>query len=142
MLSNDKEATSFILLLGIIAYCDLTTRWIPDCLLYGAVWLSLGLRSGHLLEQGITGAALFCLPVFILQGVSLLTRRKGCFASGDLYLIPAIGVWFVPGLAPALMACTLMLASLVSRYVKDVPFITCILPVFTGYKICEHFLLF
>lgn len=142
MLSKDKEAAAITFALGLLAYFDLTARWIPDCLLYGTVWLSVGLNAEQLLIQGVISAILFTLPALILQGYSLLTRRKGVFASGDLYLMPAIGVWFLPELAPGLMACALMLASFVSRYEKRVPFITCILPIFIGYEVCEYYFLF
>lgn len=142
MLSKDKEIAAITFVLGILAYFDLTVRWIPDCLLYGTVWLSLGLNAEQLLTHGVISAVLFTLPALILQGYSLLNRRKGVFASGDLYLMPAIGVWFLPELAPGLMACALMLASFVSRYEKRVPFITCIFPIFIGYEVCEFLLFF
>ncbi|KYP90580.1 hypothetical protein WB91_08765 [bacteria symbiont BFo1 of Frankliniella occidentalis] len=142
ILSKDKEIAAITFVLGILAYFDLTTRWIPDCLLYGTVWLSLGLNAEQLLIQGVISAVLFTLPALILQGYSFLTRRKGVFASGDLYLLPAIGVWFLPELASGIMACALMLASFVSRYEKRVPFITCILPIFIGYEVCECSFLF
>lgn len=141
ILSKDKETAAITFVLGLLAYFDLSTRWIPDCLLFGAVWLSLGLNAENLLTQGLISAVLFTLPALILHGYSLLTRGKGVFASGDLYLFPALGIWFLPELAPGLMACALLLASFVSRYEKKVPFITCIFPIFIGYEVCEHYLL-
>jgi len=142
IITKNNAVTAITLALGLIAYCDFAIRWIPDCLLYSTVWLSLVLRAGQMFDQGIMGAVLFCLPMLIVQGFSLMTKQKGCFASGDLYLTPALGVWFMPEIAPALMACVLLISSFVSRFIKEVPLITCILPVFTGYQICAKYLYF
>lgn len=139
-LNGNEGAAALVLLVGCAAYSDLMTRWIPDCLIYSTVWLSLLCRSDSLLMEGITGALIFIAPVIVLQGLSFWRRRAGCFASGDLYLLPAIGLWIMPEFALLVMSCGLMLALLASQYDKQIPFITCIFPAFVGYMLCEFLL--
>lgn len=139
-LNGNAGAAAMVLLVGCAAYSDLMTRWIPDCLIYGTVWLSLIFRADSLFMEGITGALIFCAPVLLLQGLSFWRRRTGCFASGDLYLLPAIGLWIMPEYALLVLSCGLMLALFASRYDKQIPFITCIFPAFVGYMLCEFLL--
>lgn len=138
--NGDAATAAMVLLMGIAAYCDMMTRWIPDCLIYGCVWLSLACHTDSVVSLGLLSAALFCLPVMIMQAAAWLKLRTVCFATGDLYLLPAAGLWVKPEYAFSVMAVGLIPALVASRFVKQVPFITCLFPIFVGYLLCESFL--
>lgn len=135
-LSQDVWLSCLMILLGIVAYTDLMARWVPDCLIYAISWVSLMSGSNHNIEEGILSVVLFVLPVALFQAIAFIRQGTGSIASGDFYLFPPIALWLSPEYSALVMLVSLGGAIIVSRFVKEVPFITCLFPVFMGYQIC------
>lgn len=135
-LSQDLWLSCLMILLGIVAYTDLMARWVPDCLIYAISWVSLMSGSNHSIEEGILSVVLFVLPVALFQAIAFIRQGTGSIANGDFYLFPPIALWLAPEYSALVMLVSLGGAIIVSRFVKEVPFITCLFPVFMGYQIC------
>ncbi|WP_164834921.1 prepilin peptidase [Photorhabdus temperata] len=135
-LSNNICLSGLIFLLGCIAYTDLMARWIPDCLIYSCLLVSLFSLPEHREGEAILSIILFLLPAGVLQIALFIKQGVGCIASGDFYIFPAIAVWLAPESSAPVMLTALGLALVLSRIVKEVPFITCLFSVFVGYQIC------
>lgn len=138
-LSQDLWLSCLMILLGIVAYTDLMARWVPDCLIYAISWVSLMSGSNHSIEEGILSVVLFVFPMALFQVIAFIRQGTGSIANGDFYLFPPIALWLAPEYSALVMLVSLGSAIIVSRFVKDVPFITCLLPVFVGYQICAMY---
>ena len=128
--------TAFMILFAIAAYIDALCRWVPDVLIYSMVWISaFGLNQSF--QDSLVSAVLFCIPAALLYLITYIKDRKGSFASGDCYLFPVIGIWIQPEYAALVMMIGIGVALISSRFMKDVPFLTCVFPVFIGEQLCE-----
>lgn len=141
-LSTDMWLSGVVLILGYVAYTDLMTRWVPDFLIYSC--LSVSLLSPQITKDGemILCVVLFIMPVVIIQIIGYIRDGKACVCSGDFYLFPALAVWIAPQYAATVMLISIGLGISISRIVKEVPFITCLFPVFVGYQLCALLFLF
>lgn len=141
-LGRDMWLSGVVLILGYVAYTDLMTRWVPDCLIYSC--LSVSLLSPQITKDGemILSVVLFVMPVVIMQIIGYIREGKACVCSGDFYLFPALAVWIAPQYAATVMLISIGLGISISRTVKEVPFITCLFPVFVGYQLCALLFLF
>lgn len=139
--TSDIKLSVFVFVFSCVAYTDLAIRWVPDVLIYVMVWISI-LGINQTLQDGIVSMVLFCFPAALLYLVSYVKDGRGCIASGDWYVFPAIGIWIAPEYAALVMVISIGVALITSRFVKNVPFLTCVFPVFLGGQLCEIYLAF
>ncbi|MBE5254669.1 prepilin peptidase [Mixta mediterraneensis] len=138
MMTHNPMLTLFILMLGSAAYIDYVTQWVPDILIFILSWVSLValLPGGPNSLRVLAGAAVMILPAIALNLFTWQRSQPTTFASGDLYILPAVGLWLAPEWAGVCMAISLMLTFIACRYVREVPFITVLFPVFVVVSIC------
>lgn len=138
LMTHNPFFTMFVLLLGSGAYIDCVTQWVPDVLIFALSWgaLCAMLPAALNAQQVLMGAAVMLIPVLALNLVAMLRAQPLALASGDLYVLPAIGAWLTPGSSALCLATSLALAMLSGRYVRGVPFITVLYPVFVGVSLC------
>lgn len=137
--TSDIKFSVFVFVFSCVAYIDLAIRWVPDVLIYGMVWISV-LGINQTLQDGIVSMVLFCFPAALLYLLSYVKDGRGCIASGDWYVFPAVGIWIAPEYAALVMVISIGVALITSRFVKNVPFLTCMFPVFLGGQLCEVFI--
>lgn len=127
----------FILVLAAIAYADLATRWIPDILIYILIVITLiDVEKQSLVIRGL-GAVLFFTPPLFLNLYGYLKTKMCWIASGDFYVFFALGFWIQAEYAAVIILITLLIGALLMRLCNNVPLVTCVFPVFIGYKLCE-----
>ncbi|HAS8353300.1 TPA: hypothetical protein I7721_19635 [Vibrio vulnificus] len=126
-------------LFGCVAYTDFIVHWVPDCLIYAALSVSLLNPDIKLNNELWLSVFLFLLPVVILQAVSYVRKRFLCISSGDFYMFPAMAVWVLPEYAAPVMLTAIGVAILFSRKTNKVPFMTCLFFVFSGYQLCAFY---
>ncbi|MCX8963108.1 prepilin peptidase [Erwinia psidii] len=138
VMTHNPLLAFFVLLLGSAAYIDSMTQWVPDVLIFILSWVSLiALLPGQFDALGVlAGAVVMILPAIALNLITWRRSQPTAFASGDLYVLPATGVWLAPEWAGVCMAISLTLTLIASRYVRGVPFITVLYPVFVVVAIC------
>ncbi|SFF37877.1 Type IV leader peptidase family protein [Kosakonia radicincitans] len=138
ILTHNPTFTLFVLLLGSAAYIDCVTQWVPDLLIFLLSWLALTtlLPGGPDAVPELTGAAVMLLPALLLNLITWLRSQPPALASGDLYMLPAIGVWLAPSWSGACLAMSLVLTAIAGRFVRGVPFITVLYPVFVAVSLC------
>lgn len=128
----------FVLLLASAAYIDCLTQWVPDVLIFALSWVALWAQLTGNPDPVIplSGAVVMLAPALILNVITWLRRQPSAIASGDLYVLPAVGVWLPPEWSGICLLLSLGLTALAGRYVEDVPFITVLYPVFMGVSLC------
>lgn len=138
MITHNPALTLFVMVLGCSAYIDYITRWVPDVLIFALSWIAL---LALLPEKGevspaLISAAMMLIPALLINTIAWFLSRTTALASGDLYVLPSIGVWLAPEWAAVCMGITLSITLIASRYVRSVPFITALYPVFIMVAIC------
>ncbi|MEN4545963.1 prepilin peptidase [Pantoea agglomerans] len=138
LMTHNPAFTLFVLLLGSAAYIDCVTQWVPDLMIFLLSWLALTaiLPDSPDAITALTGAAVMLLPALLLNLITWLRSQPPALASGDLYVLPAIGVWLTPVLSGACLALSLVLTAIAGRFVRGVPFITVLYPVFVVVSLC------
>lgn len=138
MLTHSPAVALFVLLLGSAAYIDCVTQWVPDLLIFLLSWLALTalLPGGPDALPALAGAAVMLLPALLLNLITWLRAQPPALASGDLYVLPAIGAWLTPEWSGACLATSLLLTAVAGRFVRGVPFITVLYPVFVVVLLC------
>lgn len=138
LVTHSLVFTLFVLLLASAAYIDCITQWVPDVLIFVLSWAALCavLPQEPDVLPALAGAAVMLIPALTLNLVTALRTHTPAIASGDLYVLPALGVWLTPDSAALCLAISLVLAMLAGKYLRDVPFITVIYPVFMGVSLC------
>lgn len=138
LITHSPVFTIFVLLLGSAAYIDCVTQWVPDVLIFALSWSSLCavLPQGQDSIAALSGAGLMLVPVLLLNLITTLRSQPPAMASGDLYVLPALGVWLPVDSAAICIALSLVLTMVVGIYVRSVPFITILYPVFMGVSLC------
>jgi len=138
LITHSPAFTFFVLLLGSAAYIDFVVQWVPDVLIFGLTWgaLCAVLPQGADVLSALAGAAVMLVPVLTLNFITALRAHPPAMASGDLYVLPALGVWLTPNSAAVCLAASLVLAMLIGKYVRVVPFIAVLYPVFMGVSLC------
>jgi len=138
IMTHNPAYVCFVLLLGSAAYIDCVTQWVPDLIIFLLSWLALtSLLPGDLdAIPALTGAAVMLLPALLLNLITWLRSQPPALASGDLYVLPAIGAWLTPGGSGACLAMSLILTAIAGRFVQGVPFITVLYPVFVAVSLC------
>lgn len=137
-LTHNLAFVLFVLLLACAAYIDCVTQWVPDLLIFLLSWLALItlLPGGPDAIPALTGAAVMLLPALLLNLITSLRSQPPALASGDLYVLPAIGAWLTPTGSGACLAMSLVLTAIAGRFVRGVPFITVLYPVFVAVSLC------
>lgn len=138
IITHNPALTIFIVVLACGAYIDYITRWVPDVLIYVLIWIALvallpGMRE---VSPALISAAIMLIPALLLNVIAWLLSRTTAIASGDLYILPSVGVWLAPEWAAVCMGISLSLTLVASRYVRGVPFITVLYLVFVVVAIC------
>ncbi|MDI9280078.1 prepilin peptidase [Pantoea sp. EABMAA-21] len=138
LMTHNPAFVLFVLLLASAAYIDCVTQWVPDLIIFLLSWLSLTtlLPGGSDAIPALTGAAVMLLPALLLNLITWLRSQPPALASGDLYVLPAIGAWLTPTWSGACLAMSLVLTAIAGRFVRGVPFITVLYPVFVAVSLC------
>ena len=138
LMTHNPTFTLFVLLLGSAAYIDCVTQWVPDLMIFMLSWLALTalLPDRPDAITALIGAAVMLFPALLLNLITWIRSQPPALASGDLYVLPAIGVWLTPTLSGACLALSLVLTAIAGRFVRGVPFITVLYPVFVVVSIC------
>lgn len=136
--THDLMLVLFVLLLGGAAYIDAVTRWVPDLLIFVLSWVALisVLPGNRDIVEVLAGVAVLMLPALSLNVLTFLRKQQPALASGDLYILPAIGAWLTPPAAGLCLAASFIIAAIAGRYVRGVPFITVLYPVFVMVMLC------
>lgn len=138
LMTHNPAFVLFVLLLGSAAYIDCVTQWVPDLIIFLLSWLALIalLPGGPDAIPALTGTAVILLPALLLNLITWLRSQPRALASGDLYVLPAIGAWLTPTWSGACLAISLVLTAIAGRFVRGVPFITVLYPVFVAVSLC------
>ncbi|AVF38205.1 prepilin peptidase [Rahnella sikkimica] len=138
LITHSPLFSLFVLLLGSAAYIDCVTQWVPDVLIFSLSWSALCtvLPQEPDALPALAGAATMLIPVLTLNFIATLRGQPPALAFGDLYVLPALGVWLTPNSAAICLSISLTLAMLAGKYLRDVPFITVLYPVFMGGFLC------
>lgn len=138
LMTHNPAFTLFVLLLGSAAYIDCVTQWVPDLMIFLLSWQALTALLPNRPDAiaALIGAAVMLLPALLLNLITWIRSQPPALASGDLYVLPAIGVWLTPTLSGACLALSLVLTAIAGRFVRGVPFITVLYPVFVVVSIC------
>jgi len=137
--THDPAFTFFVLLLASAAYIDWITQWVPDPLIFMLSWATLGalLPDKANTFQIFAGAIVMLLPALILNAITWLRSQTPALASGDLYVLPALGAWLTPEWAGFSFLASLLFTAVIGRFIRDVPFITVLYPVFMMVMLCK-----
>ncbi|EOU1311459.1 prepilin peptidase [Cronobacter sakazakii] len=129
---------AFVLLLGTAAYIDCITQWVPDLLIFLLSWVALAGTLPGVPDSQLTyaGAAVMLLPALLLNLITWLRSQPPALASGDLYVLPAIGSWLTPQMSGVCLALSILLTAVVGRFVRGVPFVTVLYPIFVVVFLC------
>lgn len=138
LMTHNLAFIMFVLMLGSAAYIDCVTQWVPDLIIFILSWLALTtlLPGGSDAIPILTGAAVMLLPALVLNLITWLRSQPPALASGDLYVLPAIGAWLTPPWSGTCLVMSLVLTAIVGRFVRGVPFITVLYPVFVAVSLC------
>ncbi len=135
-LSGEIVLSIFIFVFAIVAYTDASARWIPDCLIYALLVISMISVRLDDIETIILSVMLYIIPALMLSLYGSIMKNETWIASGDYYVFPSIGMMVFPQYAAGLMFTNLFLVILISRRVPKVPLVTIVFITFTGYQIC------
>ncbi|EDH8286256.1 hypothetical protein CB696_21425 [Salmonella enterica subsp. enterica serovar Livingstone] len=135
-LSENMLLSSFCFILSVVAYTDLSARWIPDFTIYLLLVVAmLSLRTTDLILS-IWSVLFYLMPALLFSAYGYVLNKETWIASGDYYVFPSIGSMVFPQYAAGLMFTNLLLVILISRWVPKVPLVTIAFITFTGYQIC------
>lgn len=137
-LTDSTAFAFFILLLASAAYVDCVTQWVPDPLIFLLSWVALTtlLPGGPDALPALAGAAVMLLPALTLNLITWIRSQPPALASGDLYVLPAVGAWLPPQWSAVCLAMSLLMTAVAGRFVSGVPFITVLYPVFVVVALC------
>jgi prepilin signal peptidase PulO-like enzyme (type II secretory pathway) len=138
LMTHNPAFVLFVLLLASAAYIDCVTQWVPDLIIFLLTWLALTtlLPGGSDAIPALTGAGVMLLPALLLNLITWIRSQPPALASGDLYVLPAIGAWLTPTWSGVCLAMSLVLTAIAGRFVRGVPFITVLYPVFVAVSLC------
>lgn len=140
LMTHSPAFALFVLLLGSAAYIDCVTQWVPDLIIFLLSWLALMTLLPGTADTlpALTAAVVMLLPTLILNLVNWLRAQPPAFASGDLYVLPAIGVWLTPISSGACLSISVVLTAIAGCFIRGVPFITVLYPVFVVVYLCAE----
>lgn len=136
ILSENMELSFFCFIFSVMAYTDLSARWIPDLAIYLLLAIAmLSLRTSDLILS-FWSVLFYLMPAILFSTYGYVLNKETWIASGDYYVFPSIGSMVFPQYAAGLMFTNLLLVILISRWVPKVPLVTIAFITFTGYQIC------
>ncbi|HHL3258670.1 TPA: prepilin peptidase [Citrobacter braakii] len=135
-LSGNITLSIFTFAFAIVAYTDVSARWIPDCVIYALLVISMVSVRLADFETIILSVTLYIFPALLLSIYGYIVKNESWIASGDYYVFPSIGLMILPQYAAGLMFVNLFLVILISRWVPKAPLVTIAFITFTGYQIC------
>lgn len=134
--SESITLAMFVFVLAIVAYTDLSARWIPDFLSFLLIFLAMvAMRTSDLFSI-LCAVILYLTPVVILSSYGYLVKKESWVASGDYYVFPSIGLMLLPEYAAFLMLMNLLVVIIISRLMSDIPLVTIAYLTFSGYQTC------
>jgi len=135
-LSESMLLSSFCFVLSVVAYTDLSARWVPDLTIYLLLVLAmLSLRTADLI-MSLWSVLFYIMPAALFSAYGYLIKKEKWIASGDYYVFPAIGLMLPPDYAAGLMLFNLLVVLLLSRWVQKIPLVTVAYFTFTGCQTC------
>ncbi|WP_157861756.1 prepilin peptidase [Erwinia tasmaniensis] len=139
LVSHSYGLTFFIALFGSAAYIDYVTRWVPDILIFALSWIALSTVMPGEFDAApvLVSAAVMVIPCLVVNVIAIMRCQRPALASGDIYLLPAIGVWLRPEWGAACLVTSFLLAGLGGLRYQNIPFVTVIYPVFVVAVICN-----
>lgn len=137
-LSGNTNLFYFSLLMAIGAYTDLSTRWIPDPVIYLMLAFSILAIDKNDVTQ-YWGMVFYLLPVILLNLFCRVFKGGYVIASGDMYIFPSVGLMVSPEHASELMTLNLVFCVILSRWVEQIPLVTVAYFTFIGYQLCVFF---
>lgn len=135
-LSGDMILSIFFFFFAVVAYTDASARWIPDCIIYALLVISMIASRTTDLETACWSIFFYIIPALILSFYGQIVRNETWIASGDYYVFPAVALMILPQYAAGIMLINLFIVLLVSRWVSKVPLVTVAFITFTGYQLC------
>ncbi|ELS5068888.1 prepilin peptidase [Salmonella enterica] len=136
ILSGNIVLSSFCFILSVMAYTDLSARWIPDLAIYLLLAIAmLSLRTADLIIS-FWSVLFYLMPAILLSTYGYVLKKEKWIASGDYYVFPAIGLMITPEYAASLMLINLLIVLFFSRWVQKIPLVTVAYITFTGCQTC------
>lgn len=121
---------------AMLAYADLSARWLPDILLYVMLAISMYMVRDAALLNIVVPVILFVAPAVMLNVSAIMKRKQQPIANGDFYIFPSIGMTLQDEYAFAIMAISIFVSILVSKRIKKVPFVLILYIAYGGYLTC------
>lgn len=128
--------TIYCFVFAILAYADLSARWLPDVLLYVMFAISMYMVKDEALLNIMVPVLLFIAPAVMLNLSAIMKRKQQPIANGDFYIFPSIGVTLQDEYAFAIMSFSILVSILVSKRIKEVPFVLILYIAYGGYLTC------
>ncbi|MDM2776275.1 prepilin peptidase [Citrobacter sp. Cpo142] len=128
----------FCFILAVVAYTDLSSRWIPDLAIYVLLVLSMLSIQNSDLNSALWSVLLYLFPAVLISVYGFLVKKKTLIATGDYYVIPSIGLMILPEHASSLMLVNFIIVVAISRWIQKIPLVTVAYFTFTGYQLCLH----
>lgn len=135
-LSESMLLSVFCFIFAVVAYTDVSARWVPDFLIYFLLALAMIFVRTTDFTLSFWAVVFYMMPIAMFSAYGFLTKKETWIASGDYYLFPSIGLTLLPEYAAGLMLINLMLVLVISRWVQKVPLITVAYFTFIGYQTC------
>lgn len=135
-LSENMLLSAFSFVLSIVAYTDLSARWVPDFTIYLLLVVAmLSLRTTDLV-MSLWSVLFYLTPAVLFSAYGYIIKKEKWIASGDYYIFPAIGLMLTPDYAASLMLINLLVVLLLSRWMQKIPLVTVAYFTFTGCQTC------
>lgn len=135
-LSENMLLSSFCFVLSVVAYTDLSARWVPDLTIYLLLVLAmLALRTADLI-MSLWSVLFYVMPAALFSAYGYFIKKEKWIASGDYYIFPAIGLMLTPDYAAGIMLINLLVVLLLSRWVQKIPLVSVAYFTFTGCQTC------
>lgn len=135
-LSQNIYMAVFCFVFAVLAYTDLSARWLPDIPVYLLMVLSVMGVDKQDMSECIISSLFFVAPAVLLNFLLRIKGSKSFIAAGDFYVLPSIGLMIRPEHAAGLMLLILFQTVFMSRLCKQIPLITVTFSTFCGYQIC------
>lgn len=130
--------SAFCFTLAVVAYTDLSSRWIPDVAIYALLVLSMLSIQNSDLKSSIWSVLFYLFPAVLISVYGFLVKKKSLIATGDYYVIPSIGLMILPEHASGLMLINFIIVVAISRWIQKIPLVTVAYFTFTGYQLCLY----
>jgi len=135
-LSQSIYMAVFCFVFAVLAYTDLSARWLPDIPVYLLMMLAaMGVDKQEIFECVIS-SFFFVAPAVLFNILLKIKGSNSFIAAGDFYVLPSVGLMIRPEHAAGLMFIVLLLTVLMSKTCKQIPLITVTFTIFFGYHIC------